>query len=103
MPTCWAMVPKTSPLLRGFAELLTFTDLVISSFETGRAVAFFTTLVAILNSSSSSREYRRHPIGCGSEKGKRQLPTQPGKTGASGACTIASSARDAPPRQPGAG
>src|SRR5713226_7292970 len=36
MPTCCAMVPKTSPLLRGFAEALTLSGLVRSSFETAR-------------------------------------------------------------------
>src|SRR5438132_3029023 len=36
MPTCWAMVPKTSPLLRGLAETPTLTGLVRSSFEAVR-------------------------------------------------------------------
>src|SRR6266403_2132099 len=36
MPTCWAMVPKTSPLLRGSAETPTFSGLVRLSFETAR-------------------------------------------------------------------
>src|SRR2546426_7198875 len=36
MPTCWAMVPKTSPLLRGFPEAPIFSGLVRLSFETAR-------------------------------------------------------------------
>src|SRR5439155_26258500 len=36
MPTCWAMVPKTSPLLRGFPEAPIFSSLVRLSFETVR-------------------------------------------------------------------
>src|SRR5262249_23319362 len=64
MPTCWAMVLNTSPLLRGLAELFTFTALLMSSLETGRADAFFTALVAILNSLLFLLEFRQNPIGC---------------------------------------
>src|SRR6266849_2821977 len=46
MPTCCAMVPKTSPLPRGFPEALTFSGLVRSSFETARTDPCFP-LVAI--------------------------------------------------------
>src|SRR5213083_1133498 len=47
MPACWAMVRKTSLLLRGFAEAPTLSGLSRTSFETGRADAFFTAFFAM--------------------------------------------------------
>src|SRR5438128_6735017 len=66
MPTCWAMVPKTSLLLRGFAAAPTFTSFVRSSFETGRADALFAPLVAMLAPPLAARaptHSRQRPVG----------------------------------------
>src|SRR5438876_1759569 len=70
MPTCWAMVRKTSPWLRGLDEAPTFTGFVRSSFEAGRAAAFFPTFVAILATPLAWR-CSLQPIGCEHEKRKR--------------------------------
>src|SRR5437870_12485 len=70
MPTCWAMVRKTSPWLRGLDEAPTFTGFVRSSFEAGRAAAFFATFVAILATPLAWR-CSLQPIGCEHEKRKR--------------------------------
>src|SRR5437899_3306475 len=64
------MVRKTSPLLRGFADGLTFSGFVRSSFETARADPFFP-LVAISHPSSLAHRDRRS-IGRGCEESKRK-------------------------------
>src|SRR2546428_11364487 len=52
MPTCWAMVPKTSLLLRGCALAATLTGFVRSIVVTARAADPF--LVAFIPSTSLS-------------------------------------------------
>src|SRR6266852_9002563 len=79
MPTCWAMVWKTSPLLRGFAEALTLSGFLRSSFETGRAGAFFTALVAIPQSPPLRVEMivlDRGGMGRKQAEGQRGQPTR---------------------------
>src|SRR5690242_193043 len=99
MPTCCAIVPYTSLLLRALEDAPTFSGFVRSSFETARAAgAFCFAFVAILTP-PIVLVTARHPIGRGEQKGNsdtRFFPEKSAIRGAPPACRWSSVTRSLP-------